>query len=504
MSAAQAVPRAAPSPRPAASALGAGLPVAALTLLLAATAPPLLAAVTAAVLLLTALVAFRPFAGALVLTAVYPVLNTYLVVHGAYSPAISRLLLYPVDFLAAPLLVGLALNRLQSRPRSTPPPPDAAVGERRWMLWFAGAFLLWAAARIGASPSPAFSLVGYGRVLAAGGIVLFLAQTVDTERRLLLLFRVFCAVAAVLAVMAVVATNHAFSVERLLHSDAETHVSGQFLLYNMAAGFNPVIVGMAPGYGLTPKHNLSLYLTAALVFSFLLALRAGSRSGRIGWGALALLFATVNQQAFSRLSLAGLLGAVVAVLFFVRPWRARIPAALAALLALYTAGFALSRPFFPAHMAKRESVAAALSAVASESKYTASSLAGRFHIWRESWTRIQQRPLLGRGPESIGLDPAAGVPNPHNLALSLWADYGLIGLLLAGGALAVAGVRVWRTLWRRPDPGDPRWQLGAALTVTVLCALFEYSFDMPAWSPHLWFMLGLLLAATGVATRRGC
>jgi O-antigen ligase len=363
------------------------------------------------------------------------------------------------------------------------------------MLWFAAAFFLWAATRVGASEYTVQALLGFARVLMAGGVMLFLASTVDTERRFLLLFRVYCAAAAVMAVMAVVATYHAFSVGRVLHASAELQVEGTMMLYNTPAGFNHAIVGMVPGYGLTPKHNLSLYLTAAIVFAFLLLLRAESRGGRTLLGALMVLYASVNHQAFSRLALAGLLLTTAGVLFLVRRWRARIPLALAALLALYTVGYACSRPFFPEHVGERESLTSSLTVVASESQYSANSLAGRVRIWKDAWRRIQQRLLLGRGPESLGLELAAGVPTAHNVVLSLWGDYGLVGVLLACGAVTAGGVRTHAVLWRSPEPDDGRWQLGAATTLTALLALFVYSFDLPIWSPHLWFMLGLLLAA---------
>lgn len=498
MNAAPAEPRAVPAPGGAAAVLGLGVPVAALTLLLVNAMHPAVAVAAVGSLLLLALVAIRPYAGALAMTAVYPLMFCPVVLSGTFAGEISRFLLFPMDFLAAPLLAGLALNRLWTRSGALTR-TGAGARERRWLYWFAGAFLLWGASRIGEPPEVAFSALGYLRLLAAVGIVAFLAASVDTERRFLLLLRVYCGTAALLAIMAVVATNHAFSVERLLYSAPDLQAWGRLMLYNTPAGFKAALVGLVPGYGLTPKHNLSLYLTAAIVFAYLLFLRARSRGERVLWGALILGYATVNQQAFSRLSLAGLLLSTAGVLFLVRSWRTRIPFALAGLLALYAAGFVCSRPFFPQHVGQRESLASSLTVVASESEYSANSLAGRVHIWADAWRRIQRRLLLGGGPESIGRDPAAGVPTAHNLILSLWGDYGLIGVLLAGGAFATAGGRTYAVLWRNPDAAGSRWQLGAAATATVLSALFVYSFDMPVWSPHLWFMLGLLSAAVRLA-----
>ncbi|MDY7039691.1 MAG: tetratricopeptide repeat protein [Chloroflexota bacterium] len=89
----------------------------------------------------------------------------------------------------------------------------------------------------------------------------------------------------------------------------------------------------------------------------------------------------------------------------------------------------------------------------------------RFNLWRYSGRMIADHPLLGQGPGTFGLafleyhDPFAGfsdfLATPHNTALHVTTDIGLIGLgaaLWLGGAMVVTCWRAWNRVPSRDHP----------------------------------------------------
>lgn len=94
------------------------------------------------------------------------------------------------------------------------------------------------------------------------------------------------------------------------------------------------------------------------------------------------------------------------------------------------------------------------------------SSGSRFALWEIAWKGIEDRPLLGWGPENFGsvftqyYNPcfgsfACGAQNlfdrAHNKALDVLVETGVVGLL---GYLAIFGAAIW-SLWRRSwEPRD--------------------------------------------------
>lgn len=115
----------------------------------------------------------------------------------------------------------------------------------------------------------------------------------------------------------------------------------------------------------------------------------------------------------------------------------------------------------------------------------------RTNFWAESVARATETPWLGRGPDTYRfLMPKLDGQQPHNLALQLWLDLGVVGavplLLLLGGVLVIG--------WRRAAQSASAMSLAwlALLTASVVAGMLDGVF---------YHLLGFLpaLLAFGVA-----
>ncbi len=112
---------------------------------------------------------------------------------------------------------------------------------------------------------------------------------------------------------------------------------------------------------------------------------------------------------------------------------------------------------------------------------------GRFAIWEQMWTLIREKPLLGGGPDTVGLRNLAGrADNAHSIFLQLWANGGVFSLLsfclLLGAVLLPA--------FRRKTKGDFLY----VLPVLAYLAHAAVSVDEFIVAPVFWAVLGLLAA----------
>jgi O-antigen ligase len=132
-------------------------------------------------------------------------------------------------------------------------------------------------------------------------------------------------------------------------------------------------------------------------------------------------------------------------------------------------------------------------------------------IWREALRQIAAHPVLGVGPGGYPL--AAGVrpsqvgsvapEHAHNLALTMAAEQGLLGVLALAGAVCVATVAVVRTvrLYRarhgaQCGTGGRELLAGAvaALTAVLGQGLVDYPLRNPVLATMVWLLVGLLAA----------
>lgn len=129
----------------------------------------------------------------------------------------------------------------------------------------------------------------------------------------------------------------------------------------------------------------------------------------------------------------------------------------------------------------------------------------RFDYWRGALLVGERKPIFGAGIDNFRHDYSQlpvpetalrSVGHPHNLALDLLAETGLVGLMAFGGLLAGGLSLLFRG--RRTDPDDARrlWRLaiGASLFGTLAHQTTDSLILEPTWNLALWSMLGLAVA----------
>ena len=133
----------------------------------------------------------------------------------------------------------------------------------------------------------------------------------------------------------------------------------------------------------------------------------------------------------------------------------------------------------------------------------------RWPWWQEAWSAFLDAPVVGNGAGSFVLvhrlerDRDVGVTEPHNLPLQFLSDTGIIGFLLAAGALA-AGLTAAAGTIRGLDGAER----GAALALTipigalVVHSLVDFDWDFLAVTGPALLMLGAAIPR-GASTAGG-
>jgi tetratricopeptide (TPR) repeat protein len=144
----------------------------------------------------------------------------------------------------------------------------------------------------------------------------------------------------------------------------------------------------------------------------------------------------------------------------------------------------------------------------------------RTRIWQAAAEAIEDRPLLGWGPDTFGLvfskfksieyvrgaGGASGADNAHDYPLQLASGVGILGAVLFFAIWIWAGVRSWKTVFARHGDSS-RLLLGAfwAASAGYLLHLM-FGISVPGSSFLLWMALALVLVPTSrqiaVKTRR--
>lgn len=128
----------------------------------------------------------------------------------------------------------------------------------------------------------------------------------------------------------------------------------------------------------------------------------------------------------------------------------------------------------------------------------------RLGLWRDTWALVQQHPWLGYGPSSFAwvyprfqhhmtlyLDPK----QPHNEYLGLLANYGVVGLLLAGSAVVTLLTAYARRVRRVASARDACLLSGTVGALSASLAHACFDFNLQVFSN--WHALLLVAGVTG-------
>ena len=454
------------------------------------TAPPVPAA--AALLVGSALVLFlvRPLTGAFLATLVHPVGSIKAMIRVGFSRPMDVYLFEALDLL---LLLVLIVRAVANRDR-TGGAGWKLSAEERWIWFFFAAFVAWTGFGLVRSGNLTRDLFGMVRLDCNFVLMLFVARYLNDYRTCIRLLTWYCGVAFVFCSAALYASYYAAYSRDYLHVAPDWSIATEASLFNTSAGFNAAIVGLVPGFGLCGKHELGMLLSAAVVFSLLLLRHYRDRRVRFLLVLCILLFETIIYQAFIKLSIVGTFLILGTLCVAIAPWRRWVVPIMVGLIALNLTGFFAARAVEPSHTQKVESTAGVLRKTASRSRFQFGSIAQRADLWSRSFGRIVSSRGLGNGPDSLSYDLPFNSPIAHNWVLNFMADYGVVPALFVVAALLGVLVRAYRRLSGQVRVRDSVWLLQLGCSLTVISALFEYSLDCFLWWPHLWFMIGLLLA----------
>ena len=125
----------------------------------------------------------------------------------------------------------------------------------------------------------------------------------------------------------------------------------------------------------------------------------------------------------------------------------------------------------------------------------------RWTWWTEAWHVFTNDPLSGKGPGTFDLSHRLLRRNeldalePHNLAVQLLGETGIVGFLLGLGA-ALAGLSVAaRAVRRAGEDRTAAVALGLAVPIWLVHALVDFNFDFLAVTAPMFLVVGALAAA---------
>jgi tetratricopeptide (TPR) repeat protein len=133
----------------------------------------------------------------------------------------------------------------------------------------------------------------------------------------------------------------------------------------------------------------------------------------------------------------------------------------------------------------------------------------RWLWWLEAWHAFRQDPLKGKGAGTFPLvnrlerKNNVAVNEPHNLALQLLSDLGIVGFLLAVGAL-LAGMAAAVATARRLEGVERGAAVAMTIGVAAFClhSLVDFDWDFLAVTGPVALMLGTLAPTGAVAAVR--
>ncbi len=144
---------------------------------------------------------------------------------------------------------------------------------------------------------------------------------------------------------------------------------------------------------------------------------------------------------------------------------------------------------------------------------------GRIDIWEVAWRVVRDHPLVGAGiaqfpqvsPHYVLQSGALNYVSlivekhivVHNLYLQLWAEDGIIGLLLFAGVVVASLAAGWRAARRFDAQGDTEMSALARAAILALIGMLTASFFLSNLEAgQLWILLALGPILAGLAERQ--
>lgn len=253
-------------------------------------------------------------------------------------------------------------------------------------------------------------------------------------------------------------------------------------------------------YSFSNPRFFALYATwmFPLVVALPTALDDGSRAARLILAAVGAAWWVLLLEAGGRGAVLASVGAVLVTVVVLRRralrWAGYAVAAIAIGSIVWVAGTALQT--------STEETAATAVDLALQRGLDDNN---RFEFWRQAAEMVRSAPLLGVGPENYAYHQQGGVAaHPHNAALQIASEWGLIALLVLVGVAGWAMVAWIRTASARP-PGPER-AVGVALTASVLAAgglaMLDGVIVMPVSQVAGALVIGLALGTHQAAAHR--
>jgi O-antigen ligase len=447
-------------------------------------------------LALSFIVFLKPIIGIYLLILLYPLGSLFLIL----SPeAIKNV--YFEEIFSFVLLLVMILRKLSEHHQRSMHGEAFKAFPYKWIFFLLALFIFWSIFTVFRSEHFFTSLFGLWRFISCFVIIAFLVLYLDSYDKFISVLIFYCFVSVIYALSAVYATNFVFQVNYELFQIFDTVISIDISLFNQPVAVIEKNVGMLMGVGLAAKHDLAMFLTSGIFFSFFLMKLHESFKVRCVLLALIILFMTIIYQVNARLSIAGMFLVIVFLCLAIPSWRKSIVWIVVILIVLNLAGLFCSSLIRTTHMKNMESTLQKVESVTSESEFALNSLSGRMYIWKRTIERIIRNKGMGSGPDSLMGDIAFHAPNGHNLLLTLAAEYGVPGAVLILLFLLVIANSVYKSVFIEPKVRNNLWLLQAIFVAASLHALFLYCFDMPISRKQLWFMLGLLMASINVAEK---
>ena len=373
-------------------------------------------------------------------------------------------------FLAVAWLGLLAGRRASAR---------EALAENRVLLAWVLAFIVWVVLSLAWAGSPGAAERPIKELIYAGLGLLLLLGTISERRHVRWLLGAFVAGAALSVVWG--AAKGGLSVRAGGAGGEVANVDGRF-------------------QGGSGDPN---YLAAVLVPAILLAGGLAIRSSAVKRALLGFATAIIAVGIAATQSRGGLIAAVVCALVALVIWRGKrgLILGLIGVAALATVIFFVANPS------------------AWHRIETSNQGSGRVDIWKVAWRVVHDHPINGVGIAQFPVVSPHYVLQPgalqyvglivekhivvHNLYLQLWAETGIIGLLLFLGVIVTSMTAAWRAISRFELLGDDEMASLARATILALIGMLTASFFLSNLEAgQLWLLLAAGPALAVMAKRQ--